>query len=267
MYAARETPAATIAISESAGIRDLAQRRTDVRPMTDVLNRGTREWMLYLPSGEEEKDIIQVFRQWPDTLATHGFRISTGPVVAFRTRAHLQESATGPESEQAPLFWMHNVLPMKLAWPEPKPTKEQYLRVGPETRAMLRPNKTYVLLRRFSAKDDKSRLVAAPYLAPGPYETPFVGFENKLNYLYRADGAMTAAEATGLAALLNSQLFDTYFRTFNGNTNVSATELREMPLPSLRTIQLLGERLLADDSSDANQLLSEILAPAAVPYE
>lgn len=192
-------------------------------------------------------------------MASHGLRISTGPVVAFRTREHLQAAPTGPESEQAPLFWMHNVLPMRLHWPDPKPAKEQYLGVAPETRAMLRPNKTCVLLRRFSAKDDKSRLVAAPYLAPGPYDTPFVGFENKLNYIYRAEGAMSDAEATGVAALLNSRLFDSYFRTFNGNTNVSATELRDMPLPPLDLIRAIGEQLVTEVHAHPDQIISDLL--------
>ncbi len=267
MRVAREKPQSTVMVSESAGIRDITSRRTDQRPMPEVLNRATKEWMLYLPSGEEEKDIVQLFRQWPDTLASLGLRISTGPVVAFRTREYLQAEPTPDSLDQAPLFWMHNVLPMQLSWPDPKPAKEQYLRVAAETRAMLRANKTCVLLRRFSAKDDKSRLVAAPYLAPGPYNTPFIGFENKLNYLYRAEGLMAEAEAVGLAALLNSRLFDAYFRTFNGNTNVSATELREMPLPPLATIQAIGERLLADSTVEVDQFLHEMLAADAVIHE
>ena len=42
-------------------------------------------------------------------------------------------------------------------------------------------------------------------------------------------------EVMGIAALLNSDLFDNYFRTFNGNVNVSATELREMPMQETGT--------------------------------
>lgn len=63
MRVVREVPQPTVTVSESAGIRDIAQRRTDRRPMPEVLNRTTKEWMLYLPSGEEEKDIVQLFRQ------------------------------------------------------------------------------------------------------------------------------------------------------------------------------------------------------------
>ena len=46
-----------------------------------------------------------------------------------------------------------------------------------------------------------------------------------------------------MAALYNSRLLDTWFRTVNGNTQVSATELRAMPLPAHGTVVALGQRL------------------------
>ena len=51
----------------------------------------------------------------------------------------------------------------------------------------------------------------------------------------------------GIAALLNSELFDTYFRTFNGNVNVSATELRMMPFPPIKTIREIGNKIILNN--------------------
>ena len=48
----------------------------------------------------------------------------------------------------------------------------------------------------------------------------------------------------GLAALYNCKLFDIYFRTSNGNTQVSATEIKDMPLPELHLIEKVGSLLL-----------------------
>lgn len=68
--------------------------------------------------------------------------------------------------------------------------------------------------------------------------------ENKLNYIYRPKGHLDRTEVIGISALLDSDLFDVYFRTFNGNVNVSATELRSMPLPDLGIIKSIGEKLI-----------------------
>ncbi|MFZ1978105.1 MAG: SAM-dependent methyltransferase, partial [Bacteroidota bacterium] len=69
-----------------------------------------------------------------------------------------------------------------------------------------------------------------------------------LNYIYRPNGHLDRNEIFGLSALLNSALFDTYFRTFNGNINVSATELREMPLPPLETIRQIGNAIILNNN-------------------
>ena len=58
---------------------------------------------------------------------------------------------------------------------------------------------------------------------------------------------MERNEIIELAAILNSKLFDNYFRIFNGNVNVSATELREMPLPSLTLIKQIGDQLILNN--------------------
>ena len=72
------------------------------------------------------------------------------------------------------------------------------------------------------------------------FKTEFVGLENHLNYLYRPKGDLDEDEAIGLAALLNCELLDTYFRISNGSTQVNATELREMPFPPLEVIVDIG---------------------------
>ncbi|MCK6580788.1 MAG: SAM-dependent methyltransferase, partial [Anaerolineae bacterium] len=120
----------------------------------------------------------------------------------------------------------------------------------------LLPNKNYVLLRRFSAKEERQRLTAAPYLAD--FDTPVIGIENHLNYIYRPGGDLSPEETQGLAALLNSSLMDTYFRRFSGNTQVSATELRALPLPPLELIIELG-RLSAPSDVPVDSLISEVL--------
>ena len=90
---------------------------------------------------------------------------------------------------------------------------------------LLLPNRNYVLLRRFNAKEEPRRLTAAPWLA-SEFAVPEIGTENHRNYIHRRGGTLPDDEAWGLAALYNSRLLDTWFRAVNGNTQVSATEPR-----------------------------------------
>lgn len=72
---------------------------------------------------------------------------------------------------------------------------------------------------------------------------------------------MSEDEAYGLACLFNSSLLDTYFRAYNGNTQVSATELRAMPLPPLDVIKGIGRRAGTEENSAeiADALIEEAL--------
>jgi adenine-specific DNA-methyltransferase len=133
--------------------------------------------------------------------------------------------------------------------------KGQYLRLD-GTDKLLLPNQNYVLLRRFSAKEEPQRLTAAPYLAG--LNSPVIGLENHLNYIHRPGGRLTEDETRGMALLLNSTLMDAYFRMFNGNTQVSATELRRLPLPPLEAIIELG-RLAAYPYLNVDHLINEVL--------
>jgi adenine-specific DNA-methyltransferase len=167
--------------------------------------------------------------------------ISTGPVVPFRAVPLISKTGEVPR-QHAPLLWMQNVTPMQVEWPTAAKGKEQYIAINDDARPLLVSNNNYVLLRRFSAKEARRRLIAAPFLAGG-IASPLIGLENHLNYVHRPGGSLSEEEAYGLAALLNSTLLDIYFRTFNGNTQVSATELRAMPLPPLEVIKRLGQQV------------------------
>lgn len=164
--------------------------------------------------------------------------------MSFRATKYLFESYKEAENLRlVPLYQLHNTSKMYFEWPLSKNHKPQYIQACDETKTLLIPNKNYIFLRRFSAKDDKSRLIATPYFIDIA-QSDYIGVENHLNYIYRPKGHLDRNEILGLSALLNSNLFDRYFRTFNGNINVSATELREMPLPPLEDIKEIGNQII-----------------------
>ncbi|MGM0529772.1 MAG: Eco57I restriction-modification methylase domain-containing protein [Bacteroidota bacterium] len=254
-----------VIVSSSGGLKDLQDARLKTFSKRFIIDIHSDEKILYLPTSEHEGKIVEVFKKWSGTLHKYNIKISTGPVVAFRSWDHIKNEYND-DNEIAPLFWMHNVKKMILEWPIVKPNKGQYITVNEKSKSILIPNKNYIFLRRFSSKDDKNRLIAAPYFC-NYINSNYIGVENKVNYIYRPNGHLERNEVVGLCALLNSSLFDEYFRIFNGNVNVSATELREMTLPSLDMIKEIGDTIiLSNDFSMANinTILDKYFEPTIV---
>ncbi|MXQ11184.1 Eco57I restriction-modification methylase domain-containing protein [Microvirga makkahensis] len=224
-------------ISTSAGVADLESRETRTVAMTEVLDLTSKDRVLRMPATQTDENIMRLVDAWPGSLQAYKWKISTGPVVPFRAR-EVQSMEGGPE--YLPLLWMNHVHPMRVTWPISR-RKPEYIHNTSTSQRILVPNANYVLLRRFSAKEEKRRLVAAPYLARD-FDCSMVGIENHLNYIHKPGGSLTEDEALGIAALLNSSLLDTWFRAVNGNTQVSATEIRSMPLPALDVIVRIGQQ-------------------------
>lgn len=216
----------SVAITASSGVRDLDRRRRYEAPRELVLDPDDPGAVMALPTSVDEAAALRTVRAWPGRLADLGLAISTGPVVPFRTGALAQEA--GPYT--APLLWMRHVQQGEVRWPlSDRCRKPEHLRLDAGEKLLV-PNQTLVLLRRFSAKEERRRLTVA-VLRGGDLPGDWIGLENHLNYIHRPGGRLDEALATGLAALLSSELIDTWFRVHSGNTQVSATEIRALPLP------------------------------------
>lgn len=230
----------SIIISSSGGANDLRNSTKRKLSVPTVLDWQSEDKVLKLPATASDDDVLTQVDQWPETLISLGMNISTGPVVPFRATEFLAHDGDF-SSKYAPLLWMHHVHPLSVTWPNGT-RKAQYIKREALERKLLLPNVNYVILRRFSAKEEKRRLTAAPYLK-NRFEARLTGFENHLNYIHRPGGELTDDEVWGLSALYSSTLMDSYFRIINGNTQVSATELRVMPIPSHEQIVALGKRI------------------------
>lgn len=253
-------PNKNVLVSSSIGIKDIFEPTIKYFNSSELIDLNSKEKILHLPTSDKEENILNLVSSWQNVLTDFDIKISTGPVVSFRALEFIQNNYENGTVFLAPLFWLHNVNKMILEWPKQLKEKGQFIRIENGSKSLLLPNKNYILLRRFSTKDDKSRLIAAPYFC-NYVKSDFVGVENKVNYIYRKDGHLDRNEVVGLCALLNSELFDTYFQIFNGNVNVSATELREMRFPPLKNIKEIGNKMiLSNDYSmnNVNNIVNEL---------
>jgi adenine-specific DNA-methyltransferase len=249
-----------INISSSNGSTDISNVIHKTFSVNQLIDFNSKEKILHLPINSSEVEILSLVSAWQNKLIDFKIQISTGKVVAFRATKYIQNNYENGNTFLSPLFWINNVDKMSLQWPLPLANKGQYIRNEPASLSLLVPNLNYIFLRRFSTKDDKSRLIAAPYFC-NYYSASNIGVENKVNYLYKINGHLDRKEVVGLCALLNSELFDTYFKMINGNINVSATELREMKFPPLDTILNIGNLvIMSNDYSmkNVNNIINSI---------
>ncbi len=237
--------ASRLRISVSPGIDSLNRAASYDLSASKVLYSTAKDMVFRLPASQRDIEIIDIVEQWTGGLHRYGLQISTGPVVPFRA-TDLILNDKHVNNDTAPLLWMQNVHSMKIEWPnfnmKNSRKKPQFIKTNEKTlrKRLLIADQNIVLLRRFSAKEDSRRLIAAPLLR-GQLDAKLIGLENHLNYIYRPTGELTKPQAMGLSALLNSSLLDRYFRISNGNTQVSATEIRAMPLPPLQVIDQVGQ--------------------------
>ncbi|NOX60510.1 MAG: N-6 DNA methylase [Chloroflexi bacterium] len=228
-----------VVTSTSRRLTELGARRFSRQiKFTNFLAVHNGALLFRLPVTELDEQIVEIVDEWPHYLHHFGWKVSTGPVVAFRSRPWLTDENAVERAEAAPLLWMQNVRAHRVDWPVGH--KPQGIQLRAETKRLLLPVRNYVLLRRFSAKEERRRIVAATFLRD-QFDASFVGLENHLNYICARNGELSVHHALGLTALLNSALVDRYFRITNGNTQVNAQEIRALPLPSLETIAAIGE--------------------------
>jgi len=258
------TPPFDVMISTSQSAVDLTQVASDYKIDAALfLGRLNGSLFFRLPLGTFDKDLVQAVDTWRGSLHQYGLEVSTGPVVAFRASDYLANKASVDSGQAAPLLWMQNVQAQRAEWPVNNRNKPQGI-LSEAGSKLLVPLQNSVLLRRFSAKEERRRLIAAPLLAERFVQYGVtLGLENHLNYIYRKDGELTDEEAVGLSALLNSALIDRYFRILNGNTQVNAAELRALPLPPLTVIRQLGQAAIAaGEITDIDALTFDVLREA-----
>lgn len=244
-HATRE-PTNTITLSVSAGYRDEPVCR-DV-PSTRVVNEDDPNLFIHIPVDEHATAVAEAIAGQPATLPDLAISVSTGRVVDFRSRDHL---LADPAEDAVPLIYPQHLRGGHVTWPLGG-KKADAIRQHPETTALLLPNETYVVVKRFTSKEETRRVVAV-VLSPEdfPEGTDAIGVENHLNVFHHMHCGLPAALATGLAAYLNTTTVDEYVRQFSGHTQINATDLRMLRYPSEEQLTAIGNTI--DVSPPASQ--------------
>jgi adenine-specific DNA-methyltransferase len=222
-----------ISASHGAAVDSMTIRQVDYE---QVVKPDDPDLIIHIATSEMDQfvlDWIGVFRHALDDL---GIAVSTGRVVDFRAREFLRSD---PDGDTMPLIYPAHFHNGFIQWPKPGSKKPNGIVLASPTESLLLSSGNYVLVKRFSAKEERRRVVAAIYDSQR-IRAPYVGFENHLNVYHRANAGLPMEAAKGLALFLNSTLVDSYFRQFNGHTQVNAADLRMLRYPSWEILESLG---------------------------
>ena len=86
LNAPRQDRQAPLVISSSRGVADLNESHRRMTSLQAALDLDDRDRVLRLPVSDEDARVLDLVDSWPNTLASLGLGISTGPVVPFRAR-------------------------------------------------------------------------------------------------------------------------------------------------------------------------------------
>ncbi len=222
-------------------------------PYKQIVKPGDSEAFIHIPGkGQNHIEQSEAFEY---SLSDLGLTVSTGPVVDFRSKEHIFRD---PGEGMIPLLYPMHFNGKEIDWPKAG-KKPNAIMLNAETKKMLFPSGYYTVVRRFSSKEEKQRIVAR-VINPEKIDAEFIGIENHLNVIHSGKKGIQADLAYGIAAYLNSSFVDTHFRSFNGHTQVNATDLKQMRYPSLDALVTLGKWAKKIESFDQEIIDKKIQA-------
>jgi adenine-specific DNA-methyltransferase len=222
-------------------------------PFDHVVKSNNTEYFIHIPTTtqKQSQDYKSLFEY---NVSELGLQVSTGPVVDFRVKDYWLQN---PTNDSFPLLYPHHFIAGKLHYPRVHKKPNALMRRA-EISKLLLPRGFYVVVKRFSSKEERKRIVAY-VINPEEIESEFIGFENHWNVFHFNKKGIDSIIARGLVCFLNSTLVDNYFRTFSGHTQVNATDLKNIKYPSLEKLRQLGQKYQATfDQKYIDQLITEI---------
>lgn len=202
----------------------------------EVVRKNDPELFIRIPSLKNVGETAY-YERFKYSLEELGLSISTGPVVNYRVKDYLSEQYE--YNQTVPLFHPQHIEDGKIKRKK-NLRKKSYIKLNKFTEALLYPDGYYLVMRRRTTKEEKHRFVTAVHHEAPKSKKKMVGFENGLNIIHSGKKGLDKEVAYGLHAYFQSKQVETYFRTFNGHTQVNVTDIRNMKFPSLNTLKRLG---------------------------
>ncbi len=208
---------------------------TNIVPFSEIVNEVDKEKYFSIPINGCSANMPQ---NNFTNLQSLGIQVSTGPIVDFRIKNFLHNDYIKGLIQ---LIYPVHLRDNRLDWPK-KTKKANAVASNTDLVKNLFPKGFYVLVKRFSTKEETKRIVAS-LITPDDFINSAMAFENHLNIFHINKSGLPENIAFGLIVWLNTSFIDEKFRLFSGHTQVNATDLRNLPYPEYVKIEKMGEML------------------------
>lgn len=241
----QETCLAVFSRSNTEGTR-VTSVGDEVLPVAVVTApTGSKPWIL--PRRESDSAAALATAGMPLTLASAGWRASTGPLVWNRRREDLHSH---PAADRVRVVWAADIDGGTLHRDQRRST-HRYLRMRDDAdRRFLVLEEPAILVQRTTAPEQRRRLIAAELTAESlASHGNAVVVENHVNVLRPTSAAPLISRET-LLEVLATETIDQVIRSISGSVALSAYELESIPLPDA-SILAQWDALSGDELSRA----------------
>lgn len=229
----------TVRITSSLANGDFNSSSTLNVPYSLVIS-GTEKYV-FLPTTIRDIETIKKINKYHLTFPEIGIKMKTGIVVDFRNKDLLCQTQS---EDCVPLFYSQNIKNGRVNH-DPSGKKNDWIKTT--KLGLIQKNKNYIFCKRFTAKEEKRRLQCGIYLARNFPEYKYIGTHNKINFVELNEDKENSLDCIyGIFALLNSTLFDLYYRILNGSTQVNSSEINKISVPPLDIVKKIGQRLIEE---------------------
>ncbi len=196
---------------------------------------------VYLITNDKDATVLNQINRFPKTLPELNLKMQTGIIVDFRTREVLRDQL---EEGAYPLIYSQHIQNGRVTWPLGKESEV----IKTDRKGFLQENSDFLMIKRFTSKEEERRLQCGIYLKQKYPQFAYISTQNKINFIKCDSPCVTY----GLYVLLNSSLYDNYYRILNGSTQVNSTEINQMPIPERNIIEEMGRELMHKELSVTN---------------
>jgi adenine-specific DNA-methyltransferase len=193
------------------------------KSLSDIVNNNDPELYIHIPNDDVEEN-----SKTNTTLSDLGINISTGPVVDFRMKDSLRQI---PDLDSIPLLYPIHLKNGSVTWPVSSKKPNSICLTSIEKQKLAFPKGYYVVVKRFSSKEEKRRIWPT-LITPESLDCSYFTAENHINIFHINKSSLEKNIALGLFVFLNTLYVDTQFRRFSGHTQVNATDLKQLKYPT-----------------------------------